>query len=1544
MENKKYYLGLDLGTNSCGWCVTDENYKVIKSHKTIKWKDENEKEFTKKQGCLLWGSRLFEEAHTAKDRRMARTARRRLVRRRQRILMLREIFECEINKIDPYFYTRLDQSFFWNEDKNKEIQQEYGQLFNDQFLTDQQYHKDYPTIYHLRKKLLETDERIDIRLIYLALAHMIKYRGNFLREGDMIELNGKGCDETYLKELFDNLNEQLNKYYSSRVEDYDGSYPVFVCSDYTNLLQIFKNESRISDLKDEEKKVFNEEIDKKIKDISFNPLVLMELINGAARKIDAIFPANNDEENDELLDKKIDFSSENFETDISVLKDSELDLILACKDIYNLRVLVNLLGDSKSISYSMVERYEEHERQLDALKRLYKWYAPDKKKTVFNDAKDKKGNIIKYSLYGQYINWRKKDKENTIDTLKNAIIVDLPIETFNKYKSGEIADFEFKYEGAKDDLDLISNALAKAKENTNALLPRQNSSENGVFPYQLNESEMRVIIEKQGKYYPFLKKMALSYPNFDGEDYKLISILKFKIPYYVGPIGNRNEEENKKRNNHWAVKTENDEKIYPWNFNKVVDLEKTATRFIENLTNSCTYIFGEPVLSKYSLTFQMYKALNDLNNLLINNKEISKEDKDYLIENVYLRNNKIKSKLLYDALGRKYKSLNPSMEISIKTKGNKEEIKDNEEKHNFESLSSYIDMINVFGSDFYKDESLYQKAEEIIKIITTIEDKNLLKKELKKEKYNLTEEQINKLSKLRYKGWSPLSRKLIDEITSPDEVNGENINKTILDVMRDHPYNFMEIYESNDSPYSFKQIVGKLNENSDKSDVIEASYLAPSMKRSVRQAFHAINELKHHLHIEYFDKIFLESTRKAGEKGKMTNSREKQIKEYLNAAKKAIDERDEIKYLEGKLEEKKDQLKSKKLFLYFLQLGRSVYTGEKIDLDRLDSDYDIDHIIPQAKIKDDSLNNIVLVEKAVNNRKQDRYPIPPEILKPKGKDWIYKLNKCSNTMMPKEKMNKLYRVSEFTDDEEAGFINRQLTMTNQTVKAVADILRLTEVKMKADGSKTTEIVFSKASLVSDFRNFFSGSNVEGGSPSYIKLRDVNDYHHAQDAYLNIVVGNVYYEKFNKGRNLMAIVKSKKEKRETLNLSVDKVFTRNQYDSNNKLIWKANYNPIEKLVGNKTITYYSKKKEFSDEQMTIDVVTRFMDMDNAWMLPLVTQMMYEQKGSQGFFNKISFKNNNEIKDKGFFPLKYKEPYREMNKYGGYSDLTAPYFTLVKSKDKKGKKNIYSLENVPSIYLKNFKGADVYKEKEEYFEKELGLIEPKIVADELLIRTQLSVPYYTYHKKDMSIDLKYGFPKSERDALVISKIRMGISAKSADKIICINMSEIKISTSWMRYYKWISKILGTTNPNDKKIKFEDLVDKYYNKQKQDPYDVLIDGIIEINRMKNHDFYFYLTNDIFERPEYKGLHTIGPHLIKIKNKVNEFDNLTTLEQINTIYLMIQLLSCKSINVKFNETIDSSTIAYIGPNKKLEPGTSVSVLSDAGLTEKIIFTVPND
>ena len=68
MKNEKYFVGLDIGTDSVGYAVADDNYNLCKF-----------------KGEPMWGVTLFDEAQTAAMRRSFRTARRRLDRRQQRV-------------------------------------------------------------------------------------------------------------------------------------------------------------------------------------------------------------------------------------------------------------------------------------------------------------------------------------------------------------------------------------------------------------------------------------------------------------------------------------------------------------------------------------------------------------------------------------------------------------------------------------------------------------------------------------------------------------------------------------------------------------------------------------------------------------------------------------------------------------------------------------------------------------------------------------------------------------------------------------------------------------------------------------------------------------------------------------------------------------------------------------------------------------------------------------------------------------------------------------------------------------------------------------------------------------------------------------------------------------------------------------------------------------------------------------------------------------------------------------------------------------------
>ena len=162
---KKYLVGIDLGTDSCGWCLTDETGKIVR-----------------KNGKCLWGARLFEESESCAERRSFRSDRRRLQRRNERIKLLQNLLEDEITKVDNKFYIKLNESQLLDEDRS------YRYDYN--FLEDKEYNKKYPTISHLRYHLLVSNQKEDIRLIYLAVANILKNRGHFLFEGANFSSSG----------------------------------------------------------------------------------------------------------------------------------------------------------------------------------------------------------------------------------------------------------------------------------------------------------------------------------------------------------------------------------------------------------------------------------------------------------------------------------------------------------------------------------------------------------------------------------------------------------------------------------------------------------------------------------------------------------------------------------------------------------------------------------------------------------------------------------------------------------------------------------------------------------------------------------------------------------------------------------------------------------------------------------------------------------------------------------------------------------------------------------------------------------------------------------------------------------------------------------------------------------------------------------------------------------------------------------------------------------------------------------------------------------
>ena len=1175
-EIKKIFIGLDMGTNSVGWAATDENYEVIK-----------------KNGKALWGIRLFDEAQTAEDRRMHRIARRRIERRSRRIDLLQELFAQEICKKDPGFYERLNESGLYEEDKTVH---QTNSLFNDVDFNDKAYYKKYPTIYHLRHALMTENHPFDVRLVYLAIHHILKHRGHFLFENFQTDEKGtSGFDESF-------------EAFGSALDRIKGSSPDVRKAD--SMKDILKDKKL--GVKEKAASLLQCLGQGKEKDFK----AMMTLAVGGTASLSDIF---NDEKLKDFEKNKVNFSSAQFEEnepDIMAELGDRYDLITALHGLYNWSLLAELMGEHHYISEAKIAVYDKHKADLKVLKRVLK-QSPKAYAEIFREP----GSSANKN-YSAYVGVCKVKG-------KKAAIEKCSYEDFTKTLKSCLKDMP-----DNNDKDYISREL-----DMGTFLPKSVSKENGVIPYQLHLQELKIILFKAEAYLPFLKVRD----QYGTVSDKIISLFTFRIPYYVGPI-------NEHAGSCWVVKKDKQGKVYPWNFTEKIDIEKSAEGFIRNLTNKCTYLIGEDVLPKNSLLYSEFTVLNELNNVRIGEtmQKLPLSLKEKVMDNLFscykhVSRTKFIKYLVSEGIDKKEAESISGLDGDFKN-----------------SLSSLIDMKHILGNDFSRED-----AEKMIQDITIFGgDKKMLKNRLHREFSYLTPGQLTSLTRLSYDGWGRLSREFLVNLLPAegdscevlvDHTSGEVLN--IISAMRQTSYNLMELLGS---CFGYGQAIEERNRKEEGQGRItykdvEDLYISPAVRRPLWQALKIVREIVKITGKEP-SKIFIEMARENGEKGRRTISRKARLQALYKKCRD--DTRDWAKELEGKSEE---DFRSDRLYLYYTQMGRSMYTGKPIDINRLfdRNVYDIDHIYPQSLTGDDSLDNRVLVEKTVNAKKGDTYPLSSaldgcyisgqqiriqDIQKEMRPFWHMLLEK---ELISKEKYNRLTRTIPLSDAEKAAFIGRQLVETRQSTKACAELL--------SKAYPQTRIVYTKAGNASRFRQY-------GG---FIKVRDMNDYHHAKDAYLNIVVGNVFDTRFTS--NPLHFLKGNHQ---AYSLNTEALYghkvSRNGVDA---------WIPAEKD---------EKGQVIEGHEGTMGTVRKWMRKNNI----LFTRMPLEGKG--GLFDQNIMK-----KGKGQVPLKGDSPVSDIGKYGGYNKASIAYMMLVQAEEKG--KPVYLLESIPN-YVKNKLISD--KERQAY----------------------------------------------------------------------------------------------------------------------------------------------------------------------------------------------------------------------------------------------------
>lgn len=1214
MEEKKetvrYSIGLDLGTASIGWAVVDDNDKLIR-----------------KSGKNLWGVRLFDEAKPAKERRTFRRQRRTINKRSWRLHLLKQELKDYVLKEDKDFFKKLKESQKHPSERNNG--DKYF-LFNEDNYDDKKYYKEFPTIYHLRKTLKDEAEVKKLvnrgvyhRLLYLALSDILKCRGNFLTQG---EVDGNGKNEKEIIKMVSDL---------------------FLDDDIE-----FKIEQ------EDVKKWVENELGVKDHEFKTNPSTndIIKAFRGKKFNLNSFFQSGEDEKLEKL---EISFSDEEWE-ETEGLDPEKLNLAERLKEIHDAIKLFKLLKNHSSFSDAKIAQYNKHKEDLKELKAAFKQLGNKEYNAFFknkvkeepknNDAEETSNKKPKEKpTYSSYVGVGSKKKATKEDLVKEIIKL---------------------FSGKEDLLFSVKGYNKETKDFKDDFLPIPNGRDNSIIPYQLHKNEANDI----------LKNATITETNKE----HIIKLIEFKVPYYVGPLGKAGIQSQ----NYWLDKKE-DIKITPYNFDDIIDTEKTAEKFIKRMLRNCTYLHSEPSMRKDTILYQTYVFYNAINKIKINDVYLEPWQKEKLFEFLILGD-----KITKNLIKKRYLELGIGDDASITG------IPDDGKTPLNISLKAVKSFRDIFPL-LQKDDKLYQNFYDDVVEELSLFDKDDLELRRKRLEFliksnstiTLDEDQKVKLIEIGKSDTGNLSRKFLNGIKlfyDDANPNGE----TVIEILKKSNLNLMEILyynsKSDNLPLNLQIIDNENNEgenanlqDSDElNEYLEKRYVPTLVRRGIIQANLVVKEIVKIMGCNP-ERIAIEFTRENDpkNKGKETTSRLREIQNLYKKIKEDLpfeiifsDKKKENTFsMDGKKYED-NLLKQKKVFLYLLQKGKDLYTGESINFNDIINDnhkYDIDHIWPQSKIKDDSLrNNLVLTEKTVNEEKTNIYPLPEKFRQVKLWEKLRK-----DGFMNEEKFNRLKRTEELKYSELKDFEDRQKTTLDWTNRETARVLWNNYSSNKESTNKTEHqlinefIIFSKSHHVSHFRNIdfnhLQNENNEEAKEKeplkFIKFREMNNFHHAHDAYLNIVIGRLIKEKFG-----MRHIKAG----ESLN-------------------WE---NLIEKDL-KKNIDYF--KKIFYYKDILVTKKTHIDNLGEFW-----DQML--AKGKKDLIPK-------------------KKEFKDTKKYGGYNKAKTAFFTVIKTKDdslvpkemkiipvqtykcssfydydKKTEKHKFNLEKFNKYIDKEYKGFEITKE--------------------------------------------------------------------------------------------------------------------------------------------------------------------------------------------------------------------------------------------------------
>lgn len=1187
-----YVLGLDIGTENNGHAALTDDFTVMKYRHVREI-----------------GVSQFEGAKTAEDRRQFRGVRRRINHKNWRLKELRRYFKPHFldvgmneNEIHDYFL-EFKGSWISKGDTTRRKRK-----FN------QELHK-FPTLFHAilalegegDKRWIEKvpkDDKDHLKLIYEVMHKLVKTRGNFLRYEKVSDFNSQKINiEKQLAKIgtiynvknsnrIVNLNKiDFSKIISQESRQDPKSFPDLLSKlkQKDDLLSIFtdpliekkikktilKNYLELALGNKKENKAFIDVIDK---------LIWGEAISKTqVKKVNKVFKVNLDKDDFGGLQFGQDNTEEQYEA-LRALSDVRgTEILDEIRKLYNVINLANIVIPGLTYAESMVQKYQEFGEQKGKLVDLI---------NKLKEKDSKKATEISTTL-SAYLNHHRKFKQISHDTFIKQLEKQIPED---------------------------SKILRKIKNNPLNFMQKQRNKFNSIIPHQLYQLEVRKIIEIQSKYpgFEWLKshKNGANSKLFKDEKYDLERFIDYKIPYFIGPI-----IKNNKSKNSWVVFNSN-KKLTIWNLEEIVDFRATAEKFIRRMTATDTYLLGQPVLAKSSITYQEYEVLNEISNIryLKDNKKCgltAKEQQDFV--------QKFKQK----------------KSISKKNIANFLNVKENiisglAKKDRFlSSMSTYIDFKRILGE--IVDKYQYREAlDQITEVLTIFEPnsfelkENRIKKIASESNLNLTKNQIDKLSHLSYSGWGKLSKKLLNSQWVRGKIKNNILTDgkekySILECMRNTSLNFAQLVNRKEIDKHIKdfnrQQMGDLTKRKEKIDFfLKNSRLSPMHDRSIRNLLEIVNE-------------YTKFNGKAPKMISLENASDS-IDPLPNMYSRILNLKDKLSGEKAVLAGLKNQNLTLKEYLYFTQNGKDIYDGKPLDYSQVNnSGLEIDHVYPQSiNNKRNDLGNLVLT-KSQNNQLKGAEPaiLKFEKMKPFWKE-LYK-----DGLISKRKYRALTIDWKKDKSFAKGMIARSLVETRGIIKSTANILTM----LYPD----TKIVTISSGLTMGLRQAFN----------LYKVRNVNDFHHGVDAFLAAFSGLYMWNLYPKLRPVL--------------------------DYNDYSKWDVPEDLVD--IGLSALTSKDKKHPRVHNGQLInsdgEIVANRQDLINKlirWRNPkFVRVIKHPMLSSDGnLYDATLYNTGNKL-----LPIKNN---RDPQIYGGHKSLTTAYTMLLKDK----RKGTYVIKNVPNIWIK------------------------------------------------------------------------------------------------------------------------------------------------------------------------------------------------------------------------------------------------------------------